>query len=324
MSGRSVPPCPTPAASWCPGCGYHGVFAAIQALLRRTARGPEDSVFVCGAGCPSLLPDPLRNFVFQGASGCAATLALGVARANPALDVWTLDADGDALAHGGEALAQLLRADPDVTCLLFRDIGAGRNDRPRKTPATTLEVPGGPLVPGARAARLALGAGARFLARTHEGESKLLDMVLAAAQAHPGTGVVEILQECLARRDEPHAGNEETLTLEHGAPMIFGDDRRKGLRRTAATTCGFEVVDLRNVDDVATQIAVHDERDAGRALLLAGLPRPAFPVVTGVLYRHPDGADARPPDPLEPDLQTRRAALGRAMHDAPTWEGSGE
>ncbi|WP_157727714.1 thiamine pyrophosphate-dependent enzyme [Stappia sp. ES.058] len=314
---------PSDAGGWCRGCGYHSVFASLQTLVERNGHAQERTVFLCGDGCPSLLPDPPRNFIFQGASGCAATLALGVTSANPSLDVWAMSADGDALADGAAALLELIRHNADVSCLVFRDAFAGRTDSPQNASTTALEVPGGPVVPNANACRLAIGAGGSFVARAHEAHDETLRTVLAAAQAHRGAGFVEILQVCLARHPVMDVGAEEMLEVTHGAPMIFGADRDKGLRRTTAVACGFEVVALTKGSREDAGLAVHDETDPGQAILLTDLPRPAFPIVTGVLYRQPEPRP-RPAAPVEPDFQARRAALARAMQDAPTWDGTGE
>lgn len=325
MTGHIDPARPAPAPSgtgWCAGCGYRSVFSAIERLLHRNGQAPERSVFLCGAGCPSLLPDPLRHFVFQGASGSAAALALGVTAANPALDVWTLSTDGNALADGAAGLLDLIRHDSNATCLVFRDRLAGRTDRPQREDATALEVPGKAIAEDTNACRLAIGAGGRFVARVHEDQGQALETVLSAAQAHPGTGFVEVLQQCLARQPTLPPEPEDRLELEHGAPMIFGRERVKGLRRCATASCGFEIVDLTRETPDNAGLAIHDERDAALAFRLAGLPRPAFPIVTGVLYRT-EATDARPAIALEADLQARRAALARAMQDAPTWEGTG-
>ena len=70
------------------------------------------------------------------------------------------------------------------------------------------------------------------------------------------------------------------MILEHGKPIVFGKDRKKGIRLVGWKP---EVVDLSAASDT-TGLLVHDEKaESGTlAYLLAHLMEPEFPVPLGV------------------------------------------
>jgi 2-oxoglutarate ferredoxin oxidoreductase subunit beta len=105
-----------------------------------------------------------------------------------------------------------------------------------------------------------------------------LQQVLRAATEHKGTAFVEIYQNCNIFNDgafeplkDPAMRDEVTVRLEHGAPIVFGAERDKGLRRTA--TGGFEVVPADSPD-----LVVHDAHNAdpSAAFALSRLDSPDF------------------------------------------------
>src|SRR5690606_15735698 len=84
--------------------------------------------------------------------------------------------------------------------------------------------------------------------------------------------------------------DERQLHVEHGKPLRFGKEGKKGLLLNARTF-RLEIVTLRepvpsdgNLDEEA-DILVHDQSKQPPASMQAVLPFPEFPVVLGVLYR---------------------------------------
>ena len=64
---------------WCPGCGDHGVLAALQRALPQVCEKrnyvKEQIVMVSGIGCSSRLPYYLNTYGFHGIHGRAIALA---------------------------------------------------------------------------------------------------------------------------------------------------------------------------------------------------------------------------------------------------------
>ena len=143
------------------------------------------------------------------------------------------------------------------------------------------------------AGALALGAGARFYARAIDTQQKHLPGVLERAQAHRGTSLVEIFQNCIVYNDnvfghftDREVAAECQLHLEHGRPLVFGPDGGKGIRLNPGALA-LEAVDLTDGQVSEGDLLVHDETNLALAQLLVRMEPPAFPVALGVLYCDP-------------------------------------
>src|SRR5690606_37973853 len=146
--------------------------------------------------------------------------------------------------------------------------------RSPSSPAGSVDRPVDPL-------RFALGAGARFVARSYDVAQSGLVETLRRARAHRGTSFVEILQNCIVYNDGIFDGvtakavaADAQIHVEHGRPLLFGAERQRGLRLDPRTLSLQSVVigeDGVTEDD----ILVHDETNPVIAGLLAGLSGPA-------------------------------------------------
>jgi len=135
---------------------------------------------------------------------------------------------------------------------------------------------------------LALGAGATFVARSLDGDTRHLIATLERAARHKGTSFIEVLQNCVVYNDNAFADfadrpvrAERTISLEHGKPLVFGSERNFGLVLDATTPKVVELGDGFTEED----LLVHDEArdDPTVAFALARLQHPESPVPLGVL-----------------------------------------
>ena len=92
------------------------------------------------------------------------------------------------------------------------------------------------------AVRFALGAGARFVARSADVSQPHLVATLKRAHQHKGASFVEILQNCIVFNKDvfddivsKKTSSERQLVLENGASMIFGANQDKGLMLNTKT-----------------------------------------------------------------------------------------
>ena len=137
----------------------------------------------------------------------------------------------------------------------------------------------------------------------------------------PGTGFVEILQNCIVYNDDVFAdvtakptAAEHQIHVQHGAPLVFGRGRELGLRLDPRSL-RLEVVRLGDGIGEA-DLLVHDETNPVLAQLLARMERPEFPVAMGVLYADPAPTYERQvkagrPTSLPTDLGDLQALLER-------------
>lgn len=296
---------------WCPGCGDYAILKCMQRTLPEIGARPETTVFVSGIGCSSRFPYYMATYGFHTIHGRAPAIATGVKLANPDLDVWVITGDGDGLSIGGNHLMHALRRNVDLNILLFNNeiygLTKGQYSPTSREGTRSPSTPSGsvdhPLLP----ARFALGAGARFVARTIDTAQKHMPEIFKRAHAHKGASFVEIYQNCIVYNDgvfdEFTAKTviaDRTIEVVHNEPLLFGAARDKGLRFNMHTL-SLEVVRLGENGITDADILVHDETNLTLARLLADLEPPHFPVALGVLYANPapsfEQAMGRLPDP---------------------------
>ena len=282
---------------WCPGCGDYAILRAVQKTLADVGATRENTVFVSGIGCAARFPYYVSTYGFHTIHGRAPAFATGIKLANPELDVWIVSGDGDALSIGGNHLIHVLRRNVDVQLLLFNNeiygLTKGQYSPTSRVGTRSPSTPTGSVDRPLSAARLALGAGARFVARGVDSQQKVLPEIFKRAHEHKGASFVEILQNCIVYNDGVFAeytdkgvAEDRQLAVEHGQPLIFGKDRDKGLRLKAGKL-ELEVVTL-DQDGVSEEdLLVHDETNQELAALLAGMDGPDVPVALGVLYCNP-------------------------------------
>src|SRR6478752_2433530 len=225
---------------WCPGCGDYSVLTALQLLMPELGVAPENTVFVSGIGCSSRFPYYMNTYGMHSIHGRAPAIATGVAVARPDLDVWVITGDGDGLSIGGNHLIHALRRNVNLTILLFNNriygLTKGQYSPTSEVGKVTKSSPFGSIDHPFNPVSLALGAEATFVARTIDSDRRHLTSVLAAAAAHRGTALVEIYQNCNVFNDgqfneitKKQARDEMMIDLVHGEPLLFGENRQRGV-----------------------------------------------------------------------------------------------
>jgi 2-oxoglutarate ferredoxin oxidoreductase subunit beta len=278
---------------WCPGCGDYAILAQVQKVMPELNVPRENIVFVSGIGCSSRFPYYMNTYGFHTIHGRAPAIASGLKVSRPDLQVWVVTGDGDGLSIGGNHLIHALRRNVDLKILLFNNRIYGltkgqyspTSELGKKTKSTPLGSIDHPFTPLA----VALGADATFVARTIDTETHHLQYVLKRAAEHKGTAFIEIYQNCNVFNDgafeyvaNKDVKSEAQIVVEHGKPLLFGKDRKKGIR--LAKGLEPEVVTIGENGVTEADVLVHDEREHGGALayLLARL-QPPFPTAVGVV-----------------------------------------
>jgi 2-oxoglutarate ferredoxin oxidoreductase subunit beta len=275
---------------WCPGCGDYSILAQMKKVLPELGVPREKIVFVSGIGCSSRFPYYMNTYGIHSIHGRAPTFATGLKSARPDLQVWVITGDGDALSIGGNHFIHCMRRNVDLNVVLFNNRIYGltkgqysptsvEGQITKSTPMGVIDHPLNPL-------SVALAAEATFVARSVDSHVQHLAMVLKRAAEHKGTSFVEVYQNCNVFNDgafsyaqDKAQRDENTLELEHGKPLVFGKDKKKGIRLVGTR---LEVVDLNQtaIDD----LLIHDEKmyDPSIAFLLSRMRHPKFPEPIGV------------------------------------------
>ena len=268
---------------WCPGCGDYAILAAVQGFMPEMGLKKENIVFVSGIGCSSRFPYYMNTYGVHSIHGRAPAIATGIAATRPDLSVWVVTGDGDALSIGGNHLIHALRRNVNLKILLFNNriygLTKGQYSPTSEQGKITKSTPQGSLDYAFNPVSVALGAEATFVARTIDSDRQHMTQVLRAAAAHEGSALVEIYQNCNIFNDgawEPLKENDvredNLIRLEHGEPIIFGNDKDKCVIRDADGH--LQVMDIADVDRGDIIIFDAHAKDPGLAFGLSRLYNP--------------------------------------------------
>jgi len=143
----------------------------------------------------------------------------------------------------------------------------------KSSPFGSIEEPFNP-------SELALGAKATFVSRTLDRDPKHMQGILKRAYQHKGTSFVEIYQNCPVFNDgtffaysDKETKKEAAIFLEHGKPLIFGNNEGKGIRLEGLTPV---IVDMNDGKYSANDLWIHDEKDKTKANLISRFFDTAF------------------------------------------------
>ncbi len=275
---------------WCPGCGDYYILKQTLTVLAELGIPHENQCFISGIGCSSRFPYYVNSYGVHGIHGRAPAIAFGVKAANPELNLWIITGDGDGLSIGGNHLIHILRRNLDCNILLFNNAIYGLTKgqysptspqglKTKTSPQGSLEEPFNPI-------SVALGAGATFVARTHDKDSTHMRAVLHAATLHKGTSFIEILQNCPIFYDgvwesitAKSARPDQTVSLHDGKPMIFGANKEKAIQMQNGSPM---VVPVEGTDPDSLYVHDLDNQNAGIAFNLSQMRPPALPLPIGI------------------------------------------
>jgi 2-oxoglutarate ferredoxin oxidoreductase subunit beta len=313
---------------WCPGCGDYSILAQTQRTMPEFGYPRENIVFISGIGCSGRTPYYMNTYGFHSIHGRAPTLATGLKIARPDLMVWVVTGDGDALSIGGNHIVHSLRRNVDIKILMFNNriygLTKGQFSPTSEMGKVTKSSPYGTTERPLNPIRIALAAGATFVARSIDRDTTHLEETLYQAAKHKGVSFVEVYQNCNIFNDGAFAAfadkgvrQDKLLYLEHGAPLRFGAERQNGISLN-----GFEPHILENVES-DDNLVVHDTASPTQNLanILAEMDYPAYPVPVGV-FRDIEA-------PVYEDLITAQVENARKrtppdfealLHGTETWE----
>lgn len=278
---------------WCPGCGDHFFLASLYKAMAEIGVAPWETAVISGIGCSSRLPYYMNTYAMQTIHGRAAAISTGVKVVNPDLAVWQISGDGDSLAIGGNHFIHAIRRNVDINIILLnnRIYGLTKGQYSPTSPRgfVSKSSPYGTVENPFRPAELCFGARGRFFARTVATDAAGTVEILKAAYRHKGTAVCEILQNCVIFNDGAYSSvykkegrARNAIRLEHGKPMIFGENNEFGLMQEGF---GLKTVRLGEGGIAEKDILVHDAHcmDNTLQLKLALMEGPDFPVALGVI-----------------------------------------
>ncbi|SNR56133.1 2-oxoglutarate ferredoxin oxidoreductase subunit beta [Lutibacter agarilyticus] len=280
---------------WCPGCDDYVILRSMQKALPEMNVKKEDVVFISGIGCSSRFPYYMNTYGMHSIHGRAPGIASGVKLANPALSVWIITGDGDAMAIGGNHFIHVLRRNIDLNIVLFNNeiygLTKGQFSPTSLVGQKTKSSPYGNTQPPFSPGELALGAQARFFARIGGNNPKEMSTIFVESHKFKGTSLIEVLQNCVIFNDgcfknvtDKEVKEDQQIYLEHGKPMIFGKEKDKGL---VLNGLKLEVVTIGENGITQEDLLVHNAKEEDPTLHQM-LVRMKYPVATGIIRSFDD------------------------------------
>jgi len=304
---------------WCPGCGDYSILKQVQKVIPELGVKREDVVFVSGIGCSSRFPYYMNTYGMHSIHGRAPAVVSGLKITNPDLSVWMITGDGDALSIGGNHLIHMLRRNFDINILLFNNqiygLTKGQYSPTSEEGKNTKSSPMGSLDHPFNPAALCIGADSTFYARTMDRDPIHLRTILSRANAHKGTSMVEIYQNCNVFNDGAFFGmtdkatkGEQTLFVEHGQPLVYGANKEFGIKLDGFTPV---IVSMDSVSE--DELWIHDENDRGKANILVRFYQDPslegnFPRPFGIFYTEERACYE---DLLTDQVETAKVKFGR-------------
>ncbi len=193
-----------------------GIWTAFKRAAVLEGWNNGNSAIVAGIGCHGHIVNFVNMTAFEGLHGRAIPVASGLKLANHKLNVFVFTGDGDSLAEGGNHFIHAARRNQNITVVLHDNAIYGlttgqtsprspKGYKSKSTPTGNIEEPLHPL-------RIALSAGATFLARVYSGDIPRLTEILIRANNHPGFALVDILQPCVTfNKIYSHAFYQENI-----------------------------------------------------------------------------------------------------------------
>jgi 2-oxoglutarate ferredoxin oxidoreductase subunit beta len=260
---------------WCPGCGDYSILKQAQNVVPEIGVARENIVFISGIGCSSRFPYYMETYGMHSIHGRATAVASGLKAARPELSIWIVTGDGDGLSIGGNHMIHILRRNFNVNILLFNNeiygLTKGQYSPTSQEGTVTKSTPIGSIDHPFNPIALCMGADATFLARTMDRDPKHQQAILKMANDHKGASFVEIYQNCNVFNDgafevftEKSSKKNESIFMENGKPLIFGDTNNKGIKLD-----GFTPVIVDVAEGSANDLWIHNERDRVKAGILS-------------------------------------------------------
>jgi 2-oxoglutarate ferredoxin oxidoreductase subunit beta len=261
---------------WCPGCGDYSILKQVQSVMPEIGVERENIVFISGIGCSSRFPYYMNTYGMHSIHGRAPAIASGLKVANPDLSVWVITGDGDALSIGGNHLIHMLRRNFDLNILLFNNeiygLTKGQYSPTSPTGKVTKSTPMGSIDHPFNPLALAAGADGTFIARAMDRDPKHLRTILQDANEHKGASLIEIYQNCNVFNDgafevftDKSSKLNSTVFVEHGKPMIFGENNELGIVLDGAKP---HVVNLGEEGLSPNDLWIHDKYDEFKSSVL--------------------------------------------------------
>ncbi|MFX1589889.1 MAG: thiamine pyrophosphate-dependent enzyme, partial [Promethearchaeota archaeon] len=207
---------------FCAGCGYGIIGHLFTRVFEDEKIDPKLFPLIIGIGCYT----QLVTLVHQASQkvfalhGRAPAIATGMKMANPKLKPIVFSGDGDCLGIGGNHFIHICRRNVDCVILIFNNsiygMTGGQSAPTTLYGAQSTTTPYKMFENRSDSVKLALAAGASYIARITVAHPRTLMKYFKKALKHKGTSVIEVITPCVTYFGRKNLDNlgAENLGLE--------------------------------------------------------------------------------------------------------------
>jgi 2-oxoglutarate ferredoxin oxidoreductase subunit beta len=185
---------------WCSGCGDGLVMKALIRAVDELGWDKDSVAVVSGIGCSGRMSSYLDFNTLHTPHGRTLPFATGLKLAKPDAHVIIIAGDGDALAIGGNHFLHACRRNIDLTLIIINNFIYGLTGgqfSPTTPPGSFAQTsPDGSMEPTFDTAKVAIAAGATYVARSAVSNPRHISEMIRGGLAHQGMAVVEVISNC--------------------------------------------------------------------------------------------------------------------------------
>ncbi|MBD3794890.1 MAG: 2-oxoglutarate ferredoxin oxidoreductase subunit beta [Epsilonproteobacteria bacterium] len=229
---------------WCWGCGDGVILKAFIRAVDKLGWSKDDVCLVSGIGCSGRFSSYTDFNTVHTTHGRTIAFATGIKLANPTKHVVCVAGDGDALAIGGNHTIHGCRRNIDISLILINNFIYGLTNS-QTSPTTpqgmwTVSQKAGNIDPTFNGCKLAIAAGASFVAREKVTEPRKLEKVILEGLKHKGFSFIEVLSNChinFGRKNKMNSAMEnldwiDSITVSKAKYDKMSDEERLNLLPT--------------------------------------------------------------------------------------------
>ena len=191
------------ATRFCSGCGYGIIGHLFTKIFEDEKLDPHLFPTIIGIGCYSqlLLIVHTKSQKILALHGRAPALATGIKMTNPNMKPIIFSGDGDCLGIGGNHFIHLCRRNLDCVIFIFNNsiyaMTGGQGAPTTLFGAQSTTTPYKMFENRSDGVKLALAAGATYVARTTVAHPRTFMKYFKKALNHKGTSVIEVITPCV-------------------------------------------------------------------------------------------------------------------------------
>ena len=218
---------------FCAGCGYGIIGHIYTRVFEDEKLDPKLFPLVVGIGCYSQIFLNVHHAAQKILTlhGRAPGIATGLKMANPKMKPIIFSGDGDCLGIGGNHFIHLCRRNLNCIILIFNNsiyaMTGGQGAPTTLFGAKSTTTPYNMFENRTDGVKLALAAGATYVARTTVAHPRTLMKYFKKALKHKGTSVIEIITQCVTyfgRKNLDSLGSEylgeKGEKMDNGGKMV--------------------------------------------------------------------------------------------------------